>query len=152
MVCAAVDDKLRVNRIAELSRHPVRQSKEYDIVAVQCIRAGFLQSQPKARQVRMQRPERLARIRIRGYRDDVEFRMASQKPHEFAARVTAGTGDRNPQSHDYSRIVALWRDAATATPASLASVASCWVSVRSAARNRSAKVNDFWLSSSPAPR
>jgi hypothetical protein len=73
MVRAAVDDKLRVNRIAELSRPSVRQSKEYDIVAAQCFRAGFLQSQPKARQLRVKRPERLARIRIRGDRDDVEF-------------------------------------------------------------------------------
>jgi len=51
--------------------------------------------------------------------------VSLNKSHEFAARVTAGTGNRNAQGHGYSRIVALWRDAATATPASLASVASC---------------------------
>jgi hypothetical protein len=44
------------------------------------------------------------------------------------------------------------RAVVTATPASFAAVASAAVSVRSGARNRSAKVSDFVPSGSPLPR
>ena len=56
--------------------------------------------------------------------------------YELAASVRSARGD-------HSRSVAPKRSAATATPASFASVASAAVSVRSAARNRRAKVSDF---------
>ena len=52
----------------------------------------------------------------------------------------------------YSRIVAPNRSAATAAPASFASVASFAVRVRSLARNRSAKVSDLAPSGMPGPR
>jgi hypothetical protein len=51
----------------------MRKRKENDIVTTQRFRGRFLQSQPKARQVRVQRPEWFARIRPCGYRDNIEF-------------------------------------------------------------------------------
>ena len=60
---------------------------------------------------------------------------------------------RHPRrSAGYSRIAAPVRSPATAAPASFASLASAAVSVRSAARKRSANVRLFEPSGTPAPR
>ena len=61
-------------------------------------------------------------------------------------------GRRAAVRADYSRRVAPKRAAATATPANFASLASAAVRVRSAARNRRAKVSDLRPDGMPAPR
>lgn len=107
VVRSTINNKSSIDGITELARLSVRQSKKNDVVTVQHVESGLVKFEADAGKVRMDLADVLPDVRIRRHRFQLELGVSLDESHEFAARITAGSGDRNTQNHDYSRIIAL---------------------------------------------
>lgn len=88
-------------RFANRPRLPVRKRKDDNVVASQhlwCCRLKTLMS--KTCQMRVNRGNRVPRMRVGGQCECANFRVISEQARHFTTGVATGAGNCNPQSHN----------------------------------------------------
>ena len=111
VVGSRVDDERGVGQdVGELTRLPVRQGEEDDVVARQHLGRRVLQGQVRERaQVRLVRDERLAGVRVRRDGADLDVGMIGEEAEDLATRIAGCAGDGDRIRHGfYLKVRSAW--------------------------------------------
>src|SRR5690606_18841800 len=110
VVGAAVDDEdVLAQPCGDLGGPAVRQREEHDVMTGELGGGGLGQDAPgQGSEMGMVRTELGARVGARRQRADLELWMSRQDAQQLAARVSAGAGDRRPDSHVPPAVRKLW--------------------------------------------
>ena len=78
----------------------MRQCEVDDIVTREILQSGVDEREMRERaQVRLDRDQRLARVLVRGHRDDVEFGVIGEESEQLTPGIAAGTCHGDGESH-----------------------------------------------------